>query len=144
MGRWSKDYKLDHYMFNETGAVFTLNELEDLYDSEDHKTLETEKDMSFNEYINSVKFTKDFTKVYPKNIEAIEDYAEDWYSYDDAFEALNKIVKALNLKDWKLDNGEWFLINLKYQKKNVTWIMYDLIENVEDYCSGERKINFDE
>lgn len=143
MGRWSNDYKLDYYMFNETGAVFTLNEIEDLYKSEEHKTLETEKDIGFNEYINSVKFTKDFTKVYPKKIEAMADYTDDWYSYNDAFEALNKIVKALNLKDWELDNNEWFLIDLKDKKKNITWIMYDLIENVEDYCSCEKKIEND-
>lgn len=130
----SNAYKLDYYMFTETGAVFTLNELEDLHDSED---------VSFTEYLNSVNFTNDFTKVYPKIIEASEDRSDDWYSYDDAFEALTKIVKALNLNDWELDNGDWFLIDLKRQKKNITWIMYDLIENVEDFCSGERKINFD-
>ena len=139
MGRFTKDYK-DRYMFNETGAIFTLSELEDLYNSEDHKTLELEKDMSFSDYLNSVKFTKDFTKVYPKTIEAREDRCDDWYAYNDAFEALNKIVKSLNLKDWKLDNGEWFLINPKCQKKNVTWIMCDLIENVDDFCSRKRKI----
>ena len=139
MGRLSKDYKLDRYMFNDSGAVFTLKELEDLYNSEDHDDF-----MDFDGYINSVKFTNDFTKVYPKSIDAMDDYAKDWYSYNDAFNALNKIVKALNLKDWELDDGEWFLINLKHQKKNMTWIMYDLIENVEDYCTCEKKINFDE
>ena len=139
MGRRSKDYKLDRYMFNETGAIFTLNELEDLYNSEDHNDY-----ISFNDYINSVKFMNDFTKVYPKNIEAMEDHVADWFSYDDAFDALNKIVKSLNLKDWELNDREWFLINLKHQRKNITWIMYDLIENVEDYCTREKKINFDE
>ena len=139
MGRLSKDYKLDRYMFNETGAVFTLNELEDLYNSEDHNDY-----MDFNGYINSIKFMNDFTKVYPKSIDAMEDHVGDWFSYDDAFDALNKIIKALGLQDWELTDHEWFLINLKYQKKNVTRIMYDLIENVEDYCTCEKKINFDE
>ena len=83
-------------------------------------------------------------KVYPKKIEATEDHSDDWFSFDDAFKALNKIVKALNLQDWELKDREWFLIDLKHQNKNVTWIMYDLIENVEDYCTGEKKINFDE
>ena len=126
-------------MFNESGAVFTLNELEDLYNSEDH-----DGHMGFNVYINSVNFMNDFTKVYPKSIDAIEDHVGDWFSYDDAFDALNKIVKALGLKDWELKDHEWFLINLKHQKKNITWVMYDLIENVEDYRTREKKINFDE
>ena len=76
MGRLSENY----YMFIETGAVFTLAELEDLYNSEDHKTLENEKDLSFNNYINSEQFTKDFVKVYPKKINARDDHVEDWYS----------------------------------------------------------------
>lgn len=129
------DYKLEHYMLNATGAVFTLDELEDLYNSED---------ISFTNYVNSVKFTEDFTKVYPKNINALDDCSDGWFSYDDGFKALNKIVKALNLKDWELDEGEWFLINLTNKKKNVTSIMYDLIENVGAYCSDEKKITFDE
>ena len=129
------DYKLEHYMLNATGAVFTLDELEDLYNSEE---------ISFADYINSVKFTEDFSKVYPKNIKVLDDCCDGWFSYDDAFKALTKIVKALNLLDWELDNSEWFLINLKHQKKNITSIMYDLIENVEVYCTDEKKITFDE
>ena len=129
------DYKLEYYMFNATGAVFTLDELEDLYNSEE---------ISFTDYINSVKFTEDFSKVYPKNIKVLDDCCDSWFSYDDAFKALTKIVKALNLKDWELVGGEWFLINLTTKKKNVTSIMYDLIENVEAYCTDEKKITFDE